>query len=29
MQNLPIFMNLQDRPALMIGGGTVAARKAE
>ena len=29
MQNLPIFMNMQDRPALVIGGGTVAARKAE
>ncbi len=29
MENLPIFMNLKGKPALVIGGGTVAARKAE
>ena len=29
MENMPIFMNLKGRAALVIGGGTVAARKAE
>ena len=27
MQNYPIFMNLQDQPCLIVGGGPVALRK--
>jgi len=27
MQNYPIFIDLQDQPCLMVGGGDVAARK--
>ena len=28
MDALPIFLNLKNRPCLLVGGGTVAARKA-
>jgi uroporphyrin-III C-methyltransferase/precorrin-2 dehydrogenase/sirohydrochlorin ferrochelatase len=29
MENLPIFLRLQLRPCLVVGGGTVAARKTQ
>jgi uroporphyrin-III C-methyltransferase/precorrin-2 dehydrogenase/sirohydrochlorin ferrochelatase len=29
MQNLPIFVDMRDRPAVVVGGGVVAARRAE
>jgi uroporphyrin-III C-methyltransferase / precorrin-2 dehydrogenase / sirohydrochlorin ferrochelatase len=29
MRDLPIFVDMRDRPALVIGGGVVAARRAE
>ena len=29
MEHLPIFLRVQSRPALIVGGGAVAARKAE
>ncbi len=29
MRNLPIFVDMRDRPALVVGGGVVAARRAE
>jgi uroporphyrin-III C-methyltransferase / precorrin-2 dehydrogenase / sirohydrochlorin ferrochelatase len=29
MQNLPIFVTMRDRPAAVVGGGLVAARRAE
>jgi len=28
MDSLPIFLNVKDRPCLLVGGGAVAARKA-
>ncbi|HIE39055.1 MAG TPA: hypothetical protein EYP77_08330, partial [Anaerolineae bacterium] len=27
MESLPIFFKIKDRPAVVIGGGEVAARK--
>jgi uroporphyrin-III C-methyltransferase/precorrin-2 dehydrogenase/sirohydrochlorin ferrochelatase len=29
MRHLPIFLELSDRPAIVVGGGVVAARRAE
>jgi uroporphyrin-III C-methyltransferase/precorrin-2 dehydrogenase/sirohydrochlorin ferrochelatase len=29
MRNLPIFLAMRDRPAVVVGGGLVAARRAE
>src|SRR5580704_6052301 len=29
MRNLPIFLEMRDRPAVVVGGGVVAARRAE
>ena len=29
MRDLPIFVDMRDRPALVVGGGVVAARRAE
>lgn len=29
MDYLPIFLNLKNEPCLIVGGGSVAARKAE
>ncbi len=29
MRNLPIFLEMRDRPAIVVGGGVVAARRAE
>ncbi len=29
MRDLPIFIDMRDRPALVVGGGVVAARRAE
>ena len=29
MRNLPIFVEMRDRPAVVIGGGVVAARRAD
>ena len=29
MQTFPIFLTLQDRPVLVVGGGEPAARKVE
>ena len=29
MRNLPIFLDMRDRPAVVVGGGLVAARRAE
>ena len=29
MDVLPIFLNIQDKPCLVVGGGSVALRKAE
>ena len=27
MDNLPIFLDLKDKPCLVVGGGDIAARK--
>ena len=29
MRNLPIFLEMRDRPAIVVGGGVAAARRAE
>lgn len=29
MQSLPIFLNVQNRPCLVVGGGSIAARKID
>ena len=29
MRHLPIFLEFSDRPAIVVGGGIVAARRAE
>jgi uroporphyrin-III C-methyltransferase/precorrin-2 dehydrogenase/sirohydrochlorin ferrochelatase len=29
MNFLPIFYNITDKPCLVVGGGSIAARKAE